>query len=226
MHWSGEKDDRRGWVKAPPIVESEIRAVWQEDEMPQEVTSSPGYLPFTLGQDSQAWVDSMSEVVDGGNAVYGRPRPVAPPVRRQLAIPPPPSPAPPSQRSSRPGQVAHQPPPSPVKRKPPPMPEVGDEAAGAQTRQRTLPKRVLMPEIGEQPSSRTTPPNAGGGSARTSTPPRMPDIDQGPAHPSHGASMPDIGDAPPQPPAPPAMPDIGEDSSERSHRPRMPDIGE
>src|ERR1700688_1856405 len=102
MRRLGTKEERRGWAKAPPIVEAEIRAVWQEDELPDEITKAPGFRPFTLGLDSQEWVDSMAEVVDGGNGVYGRPKTVIPTQHRELATPPPPSLAPAPQPPSTP----------------------------------------------------------------------------------------------------------------------------
>src|SRR5436309_1730541 len=145
MRRTSGKNERQGWVKAPSVIGSEIRAVWQEDEMPQEITGSPGYVPFTLGSDSQAWVDSMAEVVDGGDAVFGRPRPAVPPVRRQLATPTPPPPAPAAHPALRQGGGGPPPPLHvPPRRDRPSMPDIGDGAAAARARPRTLPKRVLM----------------------------------------------------------------------------------
>src|SRR5947209_14622097 len=111
MRRSEARGDRSGWVKAPPVVEAEIRAVWQEDELPDEITKAPGYHPFTLGIEAQEWVDSMTEVVDGGKGVYGRPAPVAPPQHRQLATPPP--------TGSGPPPVVGQPTVSPTPYRPP-----------------------------------------------------------------------------------------------------------
>lgn len=176
--------DRNGWVQAPSTVELEIRTVWQEDEMPEELTGSPGYLPFTLGAEAQAWVDSMAEVVDGGKAVYGRPKPVAPPVHRALGTPaptPPPAPrpletAPPAPRL---GSLRATPPPRP----PQPMPEIAgsDPVPPPQLapRPRTLPKRVVMPEIGKEPADEPVVPEI----AAEQHPPLMPEIGEEPSHP-------------------------------------------
>src|SRR5947209_12783703 len=127
MSRRGAREERAGWVKAPSVVEAEIRAVWQEDELPDEITQAPGHHPFTLGLDAQEWVDSMAEVVDGGNGVYGRPKPVVPVQHRQLATPPPPAPSPPP--VTRPPTV----PPVSYRASPPPKP------------------RILMPDIDDAP---------------------------------------------------------------------------
>jgi hypothetical protein len=162
---------RAGWVQAPPAVEAEIRLVWQEDEMPEELTSSPGYVPFTLGPDAQAWVDGMAEVVDGGKKVYGRPKPAEPPRRRAFNPPGPEIATPPvdrvAPRVESPPDAAE--PPSRPLETPRPhrravMPEIaGPDAAAPEPPhppQRTLPRRVLMPEIGgsaEGPERNATP---------------------------------------------------------------------
>jgi len=191
MGWSGRKE-RAGWVKAPSEVELEIRSVWQEDEMPDEIKNAPGYRPFSLGLDAQTWVDSMAEIVDGGDAVYGRPQPVTPQQHQSLTslTPSPPlpnsTPTPSQPRPSQPTTVPSA----------PPAP------------------RVLMPDIDDGPSP--PPP------ARAPAPavPRvlMPDVDDGPPPPPQRrtlprrVSMPDIGDDEerPEPKQPrPSMPDIG-----------------
>src|SRR5438270_13168329 len=72
----------RGWVAAPELIAQEIRLLWQEEEMPEELKSSPGYSSFTLSPEAQAWVDGMLEVTDHqdkrGAIVIGRPKPVVP----------------------------------------------------------------------------------------------------------------------------------------------------
>src|SRR5947209_2073536 len=204
MRRLGARDDRPGWVKAPSLVEVEIRAVWQEDELPEEITRAPGHHPFTLGLEAQEWVDSMAEVVDGGNGVYGRPKPVMPVQHRQLATPPPPvvtrppaDPSPslpptnypppprPKPRIVMPDieEASPQPPPAPhvhmpdiEAAAPPPNPKVrmpeidgtsspsGSHAVmpeiedAPRSRQRTLPRRILMPEVGEEQQPSQQPP--------------------------------------------------------------------
>jgi hypothetical protein len=83
----------RGWVAAPEIVAQEIRLLWQEEEMPEELKSSPGYATFTLSPEAQAWVDGMLEVTDHqdkrGSLVIGRPKPVIPAEHRIVAPKPP-----------------------------------------------------------------------------------------------------------------------------------------
>jgi len=191
MRWLGGKEERPGWVKAPSGVELEIRTVWQEDEMPEEIRADPGYQPFTLGSDAQAWVDSMTEIADGGSAVYGRPKSVVKPARRQLSTPSPslppaarphlpaPTVPPPLPGSRIPARPVHLP--SPGSSIPPPrllMPEIDEAPRPSPVR--TLPRRVLMPDIGEEEQ-----------------------------HPPKPPLMPDIGEEEPAPPKPPLMPDIG-----------------
>lgn len=184
-----------GWVVAPAEVELEIRGVWQEDEMPDEIKQTPGYSPFTLGTEAQAWVDSMVDITDGGDAVFGRPRPAAPPTpHRSLTAQPPPVAVPPSSpapTASPASQTLRRPPPAPpYPQLPPPspprvlMPDIDDvppppassstprpvmpdiDSASPPARQRTLPRRVLMPEIdGDDEQSKPKPPR-----------PLMPDI--------------------------------------------------
>lgn len=205
--------DRRGWAKAPPVVEAEIRTVWQEDEMPAEITKAPGYRPFTLGTEAQEWVDSMAEVVDGGKAVYGRPKSVTPTQHRQLATSPTPPPAAPPRSSQPTFQRAN--PPQPLPPGPPPKPRVvmpDIEEAPAPPK-----PRVLMPETGEQSppaARRVLMPEAGESPPATSQRVLMPDIDDSaPARPRtlpRRILMPDIGDEPTPPTKkPPAMPEIG-----------------
>ncbi len=185
-----------GWVVAPPEVELEIRGVWQEDEMPDEIKQTPGYSPFTLGAEAQAWVDSMADITDGGDAVFGRPRPAAPPTLHHsltAQLPPVAVPPSPAATSSPASQTVRRPPPAPPSpHSPPPSPP-----------------RVLMPDINDVPP----PP------ASSSTPPRpvMPDIDSAspPARKRtlpHRVLMPEIDgdDEQPKPKPPrPVMPDIG-----------------
>jgi hypothetical protein len=201
MGWLGRKE-RAGWVKAPPAVELEIRSVWQEDEMPDEIKNAPGYRPFTLGLDAQGWVDSMVEIVDGGDAVYGRPRPITPQQHQPLTSPTPlpPLPAPTPFQPSQPPPVPSAPrvlvpdiddaplPPAQPPAPPGPrvlMPDV-DVGPPPPARPRTLPRRVLMPDVGE-----------------------------------------DMERPEPKPPRP-LMPDVGDDEEgpkPKPPRPLMPDIG-
>jgi len=177
MRWLGGKEERPGWVRAPSEVELEIRTVWQEDEMPEEIKAGPGYQPFTLGSDAQAWVDSMIEIADGGSAVYGRPKPVATAARRQLSTPPPS--LPPATRPRIPAPTDPQP--SPASRIGAPrllMPEIDEAPRSSPVR--TLPRRVLMPDIGEEELPQPKPP-----------------------------VMPDIAEEEFPRPKPPVMPDIG-----------------
>lgn len=199
-----------GWERAPSAIELEIRAVWQEDDMPDELKSSPGYRPFTLGNEAQAWVDSMAEIMDGGGAVYGRPRPATPIQRRSLASSPPA--AQPPDRWTAPAS-------------PPPTPWTGSQPASSSPPPSTIPAaRVLMPDIE--------------GSIPSATPPRtlprrvmMPEIGDekapGPEQPRRPA-MPDIGvpDAQQASQPRPQMPDIASDEDRpKEKRPLMPDIG-
>jgi hypothetical protein len=183
-------------VQAPSGVEIEIRTVWQEDELPDEVTKAPGFVPFTLGPETQAWVDSMQEVVDGGTAVYGRPRQAAPTAHRPLTPTPLPS-APPAQGPT-PGPSA--PPPiarsAPASHEPPPiqMPDIPD----GPPRVRTLPQRVMMPEIGEaepepQEEHRVMPEVGDDEAVRSPPHPGMPEIGGEEDPPRRKSHMPDIG---------------------------------
>ncbi len=177
MRWLGGKEERPGWVKAPSGVELEIRTVWQEDEMPEEIRADPGYQPFTLGSDAQAWVDSMIEIADGGSAVYGRPKSVATPARRQLSTLPPS--LPPATRPHLPAPTVPPPVPGSCIRAPRLlMPEIDEAPRPSPVR--TLPRRVLMPDIGEEEH-----------------------------HPAKPPLMPDIAEEEPAQPKPPLMPDIG-----------------
>lgn len=191
--------------------------------MPDELKQSPGYRPFTLGVDAQAWVDSMAEIVDGGGGVYGRPRPVAPTQHRSLTAPSPPSP--PTQRDWPPFSAT--PPPSPPPRSTAPsvprisMPDI--DAALPPAAPRTLPRRVTMPNIGEDEGNPAPRPRQ----------PRMPEIDSeetpSASHPRQ-VSMPDIDGDNGKRPSPreqrASMPEI-DDESEclPPSRPLMPDIG-
>jgi hypothetical protein len=239
MSLFGGKQTRDGWVEAPPTVAAEIRTVWQEDELPEELTSSSGYVPFTLGVEAQAWVDSMENVVDGGTAVYGRPRAIAPPVRRSLATPsapatPPRSAAPvPRDSSTRDSRRAVAPlRPIPPRRAPAPMPGIGG-GEPQKSRSATPPG---MPDIGSgepqsaHPGSRAGMPEIGSAERnkpRSVTPMGMPDIGSGdPATSGSTASsaMPDIGGARPRTlPRRVVMPDIGQAHSEAHD---LPEIGE
>lgn len=137
--------------------------------MPEELTSSPGYVPFTLGPEAQEWVDAMAEVVDGGKAVYGRPKPVGPVQHRSLATSPPTPP--PTMPTSKPppttgrgtaprtdaARLATTPPRQPLETSQPIhrviMPDIGGPEANPPRSSppplRTVPRRVLMPEIAE-----------------------------------------------------------------------------
>ena len=218
--------ERAGWIKAPPAVEGEIRTVWLEDEMPEELKDSPGYVPFVLGPEAQAWVDGMSEVVDGGKAVFGRPRPQTAITHRSLASQPPLQSLQPPQ-SSPPQSVPRVPPPLQTPRpvRPAEMPEIGGPPASRPVetgRARTLPKRVLLPEIGENAASSAMP-EIGGKSAAppptetvgNSTPASLPEIGESRSRPP----LPEVGRKDPSPP----LPEIGEDGGDA---PRLPEIGE
>jgi hypothetical protein len=215
---------RDGWIKAPPVVEVDIRGVWQEDEMPEEITGAPGYRPFTLSLEAQEWVDSMEEIVDGGDAVYGRPKPAQAVVHPSLSTPSS-APAPAAARV-----VPSSPPtPAPAPHVPRPlMPEI--ESAPPP---RAVPPRPTMPDIDAAPPSRSPPkprtmPDIGDEQPRPpSTHVLMPDIDATPARtPPHGGiAMPDIGTDRPARTLPRRvlMPDIT--GEEEPHRETMPDIG-
>lgn len=199
--------------------------------MPDEIRNAPGYTPFTLGPDAQAWVDSMAEIADGGDAVYGRPKPVVAPHHRSLATAPPPAPPPTYASSPPPSYPPDQswPPPviltipplqptwPPAQRRHPGMPDI-EEAAPPP---RTLPRRVMMPDIGDGESSASS--DAQRADRAPAAPPHraMPDIDgeSAPATPV----IPDIGDEPA--PRRRSMPDIAEEEDTPSPRHRMPDIG-
>jgi hypothetical protein len=239
MAW-GKKTGRPGWVQAPPLVELEIRGVWQEDELPDEIAQSPGHRAFTLGSESQDWVDSMEEIVDGGDAVYGRPKTVSPRAHPSLATLPPPA----SQASPAPAGPAYVWPSAqdPDQRRAPPakprilMPDIDAGAAPVKPSPPPRPPRDPMPDI-----------DAGPAAVKPSPPTRaprdlMPDIDGGSA-PNSGrsqsgshAAMPDIGgESAPVPrtrtlPRRVLVPDIGGDetpSQTQGSRPgaNMPDIG-
>ncbi len=228
MGWGDNKYS--GWVKAPRDIELEIRSVWQEDEMPAELKDDPSYLPFTLGLAAQDWVDSMSEIVDGGKAVYGRPKPAAPAQHRSLTTPPPAPPAPPAAPVSSGPQrapsytppVGPAPDPTPGYWPSPPrearvlMPDIDDTRPPSAPPPRTLPKRVLMPDIGDpvappsknaaitMPDIESGDRGAGGRSAPPSSPAGSP-TSRG------GSSIPDIGGDEPHPaPRAASMPDIAD----------------
>jgi hypothetical protein len=210
MRRLGAREERPGWVKAPSMVEVEIRAVWQEDELPEEITQAPGHHPFTLGLDAQEWVDSMAEVVDGGNGVYGRPKPVIPVQRRQLATPPPPA-------ATRP-PVASPPSFPPANYRPPPPAK----------------PRILMPDIDEASPPPAPAPHVQMPDIETAAPPPkpkryMPEIDESPPSPSPHGLMPEI-DGPPTPlhrtlPRRILMPEVGEEQQPPQQPPTMPEIG-
>src|SRR5947209_3978114 len=86
----------RGWVPAPGDVQAEIFLVWQEDELPDELTKAPGYVPFTLSPGAEQWVRGMAEIkeIDGPKEklVIGRPRPAIQTQHRPLIPEPAPSP--------------------------------------------------------------------------------------------------------------------------------------
>ncbi|MBV9281515.1 MAG: hypothetical protein JOZ41_15660 [Chloroflexi bacterium] len=178
-----------GWVEAPGFVRNELELLWQEDEMPEELKNAPGYTPFTLSADAQAWVDSMAEIrelLEGGEArVIGRPRPVATREHRIVAAPPPPPPPAPSPPQYRAPAERPAPPPPPKPKPVParPLPEIAPVAGvfdspGPQPAHR---EPAAMPEIGgrepvppQQSSSRRQ------GRASEG---RMPDIGTSPARP-------------------------------------------
>ncbi len=209
MRWLGGKEERPGWVKAPSEIELEIRTVWQEDEMPEEIKADPGYQPFTLGSDAQAWVDSMIEIADGGSAVYGRPKSVATPARRQLSTPPPSLPA--ATRPRAPAPTVPQP--LAGSRIHAPrllMPEIDEAPRPSPVR--TLPRRVLMPDIGSDNSPHPKPPI-------------MPDIAEDELPQPKPRLMPDIAEEELPHPKPPVMPEIAEEEVPQPKPPLMPDIG-
>jgi hypothetical protein len=212
MRRQGAKEERPGWVKAPSLVEVEIRAVWQEDELPEEITQAPGHHPFTLSLEAQEWVDSMAEVVDGGNGVYGRPKPVIPVQRRQLATSPPP----------------------PVATRPPAVPPPSFPPANYRSPPPSKP-RVLMPDIDEASPKPAPAPHVQMPEIETVAPPPkrksyMPEIDETSPQPSSHVLMPEIDETPPPPGPRATMPEI--DDSPTLHRrtlPRrvlMPEVGE
>lgn len=213
MRWlsgPGPRGPGPGWVQAPPGVELEIRAVWQEDEMPAEVTSAPGYQPFTLGPDSQDWVDGMAEVVDGGNAVYGRPKPVMPKTHRSLASTPPPTP-------NLPSPIVFTMPAARVQPQPTPRPIVMPDIPGQPSPPiRTLPPRIVMPDIGRDESTHS-PTHQG-----------IPEIGNASTSPARQPrNLPDIGgETPKRAPERSHMPEIGEVTPPKQNGPRMPEIGE
>lgn len=223
------REERLGWVKAPPVVEAEIRAVWQEDELPDEITQAPGFRPFTLGLDSQEWVDSMAEVVDGGNGVYGRPKPVLAPQHRALTTPapPPPTPTPRTPAPSRFPPASYQPPPP----SPPPKPRILmpdiDEASPPPAPRHTI------PEIDHQPPTKSHPvmPDIDEASPAPTPRPVMPEIDAATRPSKPHAAMPDIEDSAPSRtrtlPKRVVIPEIGEEQQEapNQHPPTMPEIG-
>ncbi|HEX6508146.1 MAG TPA: hypothetical protein VF221_10985 [Chloroflexota bacterium] len=247
MRWLGPKSERPGWEKAPPIVETEIRTVWQEDELPDEITKAPGFRPFTLGLEAQEWVDSMSEVVDGGNGVYGRPKPVVPAQHRQLTTPAYPDYSPPVATPPTYPPVASPPvPPEKSRPSPPPkprilMPDIDEEQSPTPTPRTQMPDidepspppppRVLMPEVDDTssaPQPRVLMPDVG------DQPPSQPrvqmqNIDEASAHEQPHVLMPEVdSSAPPRPRTLPrriSMPEIGEEESARQKPPSMPEIG-
>ncbi len=210
--------------------------------MPDEIRSSPGYHPFTLSSDSQDWVDSMAEVVDGGDAVYGRPKPAAPTQHRSLAtsLPslPPSAVLPPA--SSWPGSASSPHPSTPTPRSPRVvMPDIDSSPDRTNPPPPARP-HVLMPDI-ESAGSQSTgsgPPLESHPSPATHHP--MPDIGGDSPAPVRARTLPrrvlvpEIGaeSSAPAPPrdaaAAPGMPDIGGDSEVTTSTPRrarMPEIG-
>jgi hypothetical protein len=178
--------------------------------MPAEVTSAPGYRPFTLGPDSQEWVDSMAEVVDGGKAVYGRPKPVTPKSHRSLASTPPPAP-------NIPPQSVFTVPAARVEPRPAPRRIVMPDIPGAPpARVRTLPPRIVMPDIGGDQPAHATPHGS------------VPEIGTEAAPPvREHATMPDIGgETSGRAAKGTRMPEIGEEGQPLRPSPRMPEIGE
>jgi hypothetical protein len=239
MAW-GKKTGRPGWVQAPPLIELEIRGVWQEDELPDEITQSPAHHAFTLGSESQDWVDSMEEIVDGGDAVYGRSKTVSPRAHPLLATPPPPAPqASPARAGPTYVWPSAQ---GPDQRRAPParprvlMPDIDAGAAPVKPPPAPRAPRDLMPDIDTGPAAvNPSPPTRA---------PRdlMPDIDAGaapnPARSSSGprTAMPDIGgESAPVPrartlPRRVLVPDIGGEEKPSQTQasgpgPNMPDIG-
>ena len=263
MGWGDNK--YAGWVKAPRDIELEIRSVWQEDEMPAEVKNDPNYLPFTLGLAAQEWVDSMTEIVDGGQAVYGRPRPAAPAQHRSLATPVP-TPSLPASPPQAPRNAANVQPayvsvpetltsmwPAPPREARVLMPDIDDTQKRPTSPPRTLPKRVVMPDIGDPadvPAKTASMPDISSGERSTSDQTSSSDGSSqaraAGAHKGAGA-MPEIGSSEdrsirgsgaPMPeieeravietqPRRPSMPDVGESGDSETRKPPllMPDIG-
>lgn len=133
----------RGWELAPSVVEQEVMVLWQEEDMPAELKAAPGYVPFTVSPETQAWIDSMlevREVIQGEeHHVAGRPRPRdAQPVHHITSAPPPPpqptpvytpprshpAPAYDTQAHTPPREAVPTPAPPPAPPPPPAMPEI------------------------------------------------------------------------------------------------------
>jgi hypothetical protein len=62
------------WVTAPSVIETEIRMLWQEQELEDTLKDLPGYLPFHVSPDTQEWIDSMQEVRETDGRVVGLPK--------------------------------------------------------------------------------------------------------------------------------------------------------
>ncbi len=208
------------WVKAPPLVELEIRGVWLEDEMPDEIKNAPDRVPFTLSPESQEWVDSMLEVKDAGKYILGLPRPAAPVQHRPLGTQPaPPAPPPAADTTWAPFHAPSVPPPTTTY--PPRLPVPDIEAAPKPS---PVPERSRMPDIADNRSPVAPKPSVDQEHPEQT---RMPEIENDTPRRS---AMPDIEvvtEGKPErasnKPKHAEIPDIGDDHPRRG---AMPDIGE
>ena len=203
-----------GWVAAPGTVQAEVFLVWQEDELPDELKNAPGYVPFTLSPESEAWVRGMAEIkeIDGDKEkiVIGRPRPAAAVQHRSLIQPSTPPveyrPAPPSATApySTPAWDSGIAAKEWIRRQAPreaPAVAVRTHTASEPDRE-DAPRQAArsLPSIGGTSRSESTPPEKPANRARA-----LPDI--GPAGETKPAAPAE--DRPPQREAPRRVPDIG-----------------
>lgn len=208
------------WVKAPPLIELEIRGVWLEDEMPDEIKNAPGRVPFTLSAESQEWVDSMLEVKDAGKYIVGLPRPAAPVHHRPLGAQPtpPPSPLPAAGVTWTGFRTPDVPPPATTNPSRPPISDI--EAAPMPP----VAKRSRMPDIADDRPRETPQPNPVQQRPRQT---RMPEIETEAAPRSRMSEIEDVTEGKPKhgsdKPKHAEIPDIGDDHPRRR---AMPDIGE
>jgi hypothetical protein len=190
--------------------------------MPAELKQSPGYVPFTLSSEAQAWVDSMAEIQDFQDSkvrrVIGRPKPPAHRPRRQLTGEPPPAyappPAPPTFAPPATPPTRSPPRPSEPPREPPrTLPEIVPGRTGAPL---PAPARTTVhpaPEVEDSPTSRPArhprPAPEIGGSGRQEASETHEEL----------RAMPEIGGAPEKTP-------LEKEADESREKPRpMPEIG-